>query len=54
MECAQLRISGGGSGSPSPLVKIPGLYDTADPGIAFSIWNGDQRKFDHFEKECCL
>ncbi|KAF2158509.1 lytic polysaccharide monooxygenase [Zasmidium cellare ATCC 36951] len=40
MECAQLRISGGGSGTPSPLVKIPGLYATDDPGFTYSIWTG--------------
>jgi hypothetical protein len=39
MECAQLRISGGGGKTPSPLVKIPGLYSAQDPGIAFNKWN---------------
>ncbi|KAI7661749.1 hypothetical protein KC319_g8338 [Hortaea werneckii] len=40
MECAQLRISGGGSGSPGPMVQIPGLYDADSPSIDFSMWNG--------------
>ncbi|KAI7152623.1 hypothetical protein KC316_g14295, partial [Hortaea werneckii] len=40
MECAQLRVSGGGSGSPGPMVKIPGLYDADSPSIDFSMWNG--------------
>lgn len=37
MECAQLRVSGGGSGSPGPVVKIPGLY-TADQ-VNFDMWS---------------
>ncbi|PPJ53108.1 hypothetical protein CBER1_11673 [Cercospora berteroae] len=41
MECAQLRISGGGNGTPSPLVKIPGLYSAQDPGFAFNKWGGN-------------
>lgn len=44
MECAQLRISGGGNGTPSPLVKIPGLYSAQDPGIAFNKWGGNVGK----------
>ncbi|ORY09132.1 glycoside hydrolase [Clohesyomyces aquaticus] len=40
MECAQLKISGGGNGNPSPMVSIPGLYSANDPGIAFNKWNG--------------
>ncbi|KAI5358091.1 putative auxiliary Activity family 9 [Septoria linicola] len=38
MECAQLRVTGGGNGTPGPLVKIPGLYSAEDPGIAFNKW----------------
>lgn len=38
--CAQVKVSGNGSGSPSPLVKFPGAYSPTDPGIAFSIWAG--------------
>jgi len=40
MECAQLSISGGGDGSPSPLVQIPGLYTAQDPAFTYSIWDG--------------
>lgn len=36
MECAQLRVSGGGSGSPGPMTQIPGLY-TADE-VNFDMW----------------
>ncbi|KAK6432494.1 hypothetical protein LTR95_011337 [Oleoguttula sp. CCFEE 5521] len=45
MECAQLRISGGGSGSPSPLVKIPGLYKADDVGIAWNKWTNNSTKY---------
>lgn len=41
MECAQLSISGGGSGTPGPMVKIPGVYSAEDPGIAFDKWSGN-------------
>ncbi|ETN43948.1 uncharacterized protein HMPREF1541_11079 [Cyphellophora europaea CBS 101466] len=38
--CAQVKVSGSGNGTPSPLVKFPGAYKATDPGIAFSIWAG--------------
>lgn len=34
MECAQLTITGGGSGSPGPTVKFPGGYSATDPYVA--------------------
>jgi hypothetical protein len=37
--CAQLKINGPGGGNPSPLIKIPGIYKQADPGIAYDKWN---------------
>jgi hypothetical protein len=40
MECAQLSISGGGDGSPSPMVQIPGVYTAQDPAFTYSIWDG--------------
>ncbi|ORY03311.1 glycoside hydrolase [Clohesyomyces aquaticus] len=39
IECYQLKIEGSGGGTPSPLVKIPGIYQANDPGIAFNKWN---------------
>ena len=33
MECAQLTITGGGSGSPGPTVKFPGGYSATDPYV---------------------
>lgn len=38
IECAQLKITGGGGGNPGPLVKIPGIYSAQDPGIAYNKW----------------
>ena len=38
--CAQIKVTGNGNGTPSPLVKFPGAYSPTDPGIAFSIWAG--------------
>lgn len=35
----QLKIESSVMGNPGPSVKIPGLYKTADPGIAFNKWN---------------
>ncbi|KAG8823585.1 hypothetical protein FRC19_003497, partial [Serendipita sp. 401] len=37
MECAQIRISGGGSASP-PTVSFPGAYGQSDPGILINIY----------------
>ncbi|KAH7100698.1 glycoside hydrolase [Auriculariales sp. MPI-PUGE-AT-0066] len=35
MGCAQVKVTGGGSGSPTPKVAIPGAYTSTDPGILF-------------------
>ncbi|PBK72104.1 hypothetical protein ARMSODRAFT_953788 [Armillaria solidipes] len=37
MECVQLKITGGGSTSPST-VSFPGAYASSDPGIAINIY----------------
>jgi len=42
IECYQLKIEGSGGGSPGPTAKIPGIYKTNDPGIAFNKWNNPQ------------
>ncbi|KAG8983233.1 hypothetical protein FRB90_006212 [Tulasnella sp. 427] len=34
--CAQLNISSGGTGTPSPLVAFPGAYKGSDPGVTVS------------------
>ncbi|KAK6821064.1 polysaccharide monooxygenase Cel61a [Apiospora arundinis] len=41
MECAQLKVEGPGGGKPGPLVKIPGMYKAADPGIAYNKWTSN-------------
>ncbi|KAK4448755.1 lytic polysaccharide monooxygenase [Podospora aff. communis PSN243] len=35
VSCAQVSVTGGGNGTPSPLVSIPGAYRSNDPGL---IW----------------
>ncbi|KAG8816809.1 hypothetical protein FRC17_000172 [Serendipita sp. 399] len=36
--CAQINVTGGGSGNPSPVVNIPGVYTATDPGILINIY----------------
>ncbi|KAM0328544.1 hypothetical protein ACHAQA_004951 [Verticillium albo-atrum] len=36
--CAQVSVTGGGSGTPSPLVAFPGEYSMEDPGLAINIY----------------
>jgi hypothetical protein len=38
MQCAQLTITGGGSGSPGPTVKFPGGYSASDPSINIDVY----------------
>ena len=38
-ECAQLEITGGGSGSPGPTIKLPGGYDPSDPSINIDVYS---------------
>ncbi|KAF9885354.1 hypothetical protein FE257_012971 [Aspergillus nanangensis] len=38
MGCAQLTVTGSGSGSPAPLVKIPGVYTGEEPGLLINIY----------------
>ncbi|KAF2876997.1 glycosyl hydrolase family 61-domain-containing protein [Massariosphaeria phaeospora] len=40
ISCAQVKVTGGGSGSPSPLVSFPGAYKATDPGIKVNIYSG--------------
>ncbi|KAF2012118.1 lytic polysaccharide monooxygenase [Aaosphaeria arxii CBS 175.79] len=37
--CAQVKVTGGGSGSPKPTVKIPGHVKSSDPGYTANIYN---------------
>ncbi|KAG9054944.1 hypothetical protein FS842_003721 [Serendipita sp. 407] len=38
ISCAQLKVTGGGNGNPSPLVSFPGAYSPQDPGILINIY----------------
>ena len=38
--CAQIKVVGGGNGTPGPTIKFPGGYKKDDPSFNFSIWNG--------------
>ncbi|GJJ15136.1 hypothetical protein Clacol_009411 [Clathrus columnatus] len=35
--CAQVTVTGGGSGKPGPLVSIPGVYTGYEPGILINM-----------------
>lgn len=39
ISCAQITVTGGGSGSPGPLVSFPGAYKATDPGIKVNIYS---------------
>ncbi|KAG6901615.1 hypothetical protein C0995_009955 [Termitomyces sp. Mi166 len=36
--CGQVNVKGGGSGTPGPLVAIPGVYTGTEPGILIDIY----------------
>lgn len=38
LSCAQVTVTGGGSGTPGPLVSFPGAYKATDPGILIQIY----------------
>lgn len=40
VSCMQIKVTGGGSGSPGPTVKFPGAYKSTDAYANFSIYNG--------------
>nr|VWP00909.1 Uncharacterized protein [Ganoderma boninense] len=37
--CAQVNVVNGGSGTPGPLVSIPGVYTGNEPGILLNIYS---------------
>jgi hypothetical protein len=37
LSCSQIKITGGGNGTPGPLVALPGAYKTNDPGILVNL-----------------
>ena len=36
LACAQVEVTGGGNGTPGPLVAFPGAYRAGEPGLIFS------------------
>lgn len=38
--CAQVKVTGSGTGTPGPTAQIPGIYKVNDPEVNFSLWNG--------------
>ncbi|KUJ15040.1 uncharacterized protein LY89DRAFT_720446 [Mollisia scopiformis] len=36
--CAQVTVTGGGSGTPSPLVSFPGVYKISDAGLILPVY----------------
>lgn len=40
VSCAQVKVTGGGSGTPGPTVKFPGAYKNTDSYATMSIYNG--------------
>jgi hypothetical protein len=38
ISCGQINVTGGGSGTPGPLVAFPGAYSASDPGILIGIY----------------
>jgi hypothetical protein len=39
LACSQIQITGGGNGTPGPLVSLPGAYSSNDPGILVNIYS---------------
>ncbi|KAJ7126150.1 glycoside hydrolase family 61 protein [Mycena epipterygia] len=39
ISCGQISVTGGGSGTPGPLVSIPGVYTGNEPGILINIYD---------------
>ena len=37
LACSQVTITGGGDGTPGPLVAFPGAYKSSDPGILVNL-----------------
>ncbi|KAK4150167.1 glycosyl hydrolase family 61-domain-containing protein [Chaetomidium leptoderma] len=49
-ECAQIEVGGNGNGSPGPMVKIPGLYDSNDPALRFFIYGAPSYPYTNIGK----
>ncbi|KAF2632701.1 lytic polysaccharide monooxygenase [Macroventuria anomochaeta] len=40
LSCAQIKVTGGGSGTPGPLVTFPGAYVAGEKGLQVNIYSG--------------
>lgn len=40
VSCLQVKVTGGGNGTPGPMVKFPGAYKSTDAYANFSIYGG--------------
>jgi len=38
ISCGQINVTGGGNGSPGPMVAFPGAYKATDPGLMINIY----------------
>jgi len=38
--CGQVRVSGGGGGSPGPKVAFPGAYSRSSPSFTYNMYSG--------------
>lgn len=38
LSCGQITVTGGGTGTPGPLVSFPGAYKATDPGILLNVY----------------
>jgi hypothetical protein len=39
ISCAQITVTGGGSGTPGPTISLPGGYKATDPGLLINIYH---------------
>ncbi|TFK23795.1 endoglucanase II [Coprinopsis marcescibilis] len=47
ISCAQINVTGGGSGNPGPLVAIPGVYTGREPSIMLNIYYPVPRTYNN-------
>jgi len=45
ISCAQIKVTNGGSASPSPLVSIPGAFKASDPGYTANVYGGGANNY---------
>ena len=45
--CHQLKVTGGGSTTPSNLVAFPGAYKGSDAGITYDAYKGEYKSADN-------